>query len=360
MIRIRLEARGAPLPRQGMPREDRHMPSPACRLLRFLLPILLTASVQPAAATEAEGRWEYPFPVEHHRFDDQRQTLHMAYMDRVPDGADPQAAPTVLLLHGKNFCSAYWGETADFLVGRGYRVVMPDQVGFCRSSLPERYQYSFHQLAANTAALLDALDIDRVHVLGHSMGGMLAARFALMYPARTEQLVMVNPIGLEDWLAEGVPLVSIDALHAAEQRKNYDSIRAYQKSAYYDGDWNEKYAHWARMLADTYTGPDGDRVAWNHALTAQMVQTQPVLYEFHRLKVPTTLIVGLRDRTAIGRDRVDDKLADRLGDYPRLAVRARNAIPDATLIAFDDIGHMPQFEDTQRFLAALKRCFPAE
>ncbi len=340
---------------------------------------------------------DYPYPVEMFRLISQYQELEMAYMDVAPARDDrleptdldqpPEAvappepagplefpepvdqavpldppeilepmtdAPVALLLHGKNFCAAYWKQTIEFLTGKGFRVIAPEQVGFCRSSLPERYQYSFHQLASNTLALLDELDIDTVTVIGHSMGGMLATRFALMYPERSDQLVMINPIGLEDWLAEGVPYLSIDATFDAEREKDFESIRAYQQANYYDRQWNEEYEYWARMLAATYEGADGDLVAWNHALTSDMVLTQPVLYEFGNLTTPTTLIIGLRDATAIGRGRVEPELAAWLGNYPRLARVTRERIPGAELISFDNVGHMPQFEATERYLDALE------
>ena len=96
------------------------------------------------------------------------------------------------------------------LVAAGYRVVAPDQIGFCKSTKPERYQYSFQQLAANTHALLASLGARSVVLIGHSTGGMLAARYALMYPDEVSALVLVNPIGLEDWKALGVPALTVD------------------------------------------------------------------------------------------------------------------------------------------------------
>src|SRR3546814_3199786 len=81
------------------------------------------------------------------------------------------------------------------------------------SSKPRRYQFSFGQLADNTHALLQSLRIERAVVVGHSMGGMLAARYALQYPLATGHLVLVNPIGLEDWRAEGVPWRKIGIAH---------------------------------------------------------------------------------------------------------------------------------------------------
>ena len=73
-------------------------------------------------------------------------------------------------------------------------MIAPDQIGFCKSTKPEHYQYTFQQLADNTHALLKTLGVDRVTVIGHSTGGMLATRYALMWPQQVEQLVMVNPL----------------------------------------------------------------------------------------------------------------------------------------------------------------------
>ena len=66
-----------------------------------------------------------------------------------------------MLLHGKNFCAATWDATIRRLSDAGYRVIAPDQIGFCKSSKPEHYQYSFQQLARNTHALLESLGVSR-------------------------------------------------------------------------------------------------------------------------------------------------------------------------------------------------------
>ena len=324
-------------------------------ILAFLFlaaPALAVAEV-PDYGADLE-RFEYPYPVGVHELSSQRLELDMAFMDVMPAG-DPVG--TVVLLHGKNFCGAYWDQTIDHLVAGGYRVVVPDQIGFCKSSKPESYQYTFAQLAANTADLLDALDVDTVSLLGHSMGGMLATRFALQYPDRVDHLAMLNPIGLEDWRALGVPYVSIEQIFAAEMDKDYDSIRAYQKRFYYDGQWNEDYDRWARMLAATYESDDRERVAWAQARTADMVLTQPVLYQFAQLEMPVTLLIGDRDRTAIGRDLVKDEIGAKMGDYTTLGDRTLERLRDGELILFEGIGHMPHIEAPDRYLEALDQLF---
>lgn len=315
--------------------------------MRRIISLLLALGIN---AAQAGASPEYPHPIQYFDFDSQKQSLEMAYMDAQPE-TEPRG--TFVLLHGKNFNGAYWHQTIDFLVDAGYRVVVPDQIGFGRSSLPAHYQYSFDQLAANTRLLLNRLGVDQAHVMGHSMGGMLGIRFALRYPAFTKQLLLLNPIGLEDWRAMGVPFVPIEQIYRTERAKDFDTIKAYQKASYYDGQWRTAYAPWAQMLAAQYEATDGDRFAWNMALTADMVLSQPVVYELDQLQVPTVLMIGQRDRTAIGRNLVSEALAGKMGDYPVLGRRAAARIPQAKHISFKGIGHLPHIEAPKRYLDAL-------
>ncbi len=188
-----------------------------------------TADEGPAYGPELEG-FEYPLPVQRFVFQSQRQQVQMAYLDAQPERANGR---TIVLLHGKNFCAATWEGTMRFLQSKGFRVIVPDQIGFCKSSKPASYQYTFQQLAHNTKALLDSIGVQRFTVMGHSTGGMLATRIALMFPQQVEQLVMVNPIGLEDWKAEGVPSLSLDQWHAREKQITAERIRNYERVTYY-------------------------------------------------------------------------------------------------------------------------------
>jgi pimeloyl-ACP methyl ester carboxylesterase len=167
--------------------------------------------------------FSYPFPVAHFDFRSQGTELSMAYMDLAPTG--PRLDRAIVLLHGKNFCGATWEGVIVGLQQAGYRVIVPDQIGFCKSAKPQDYQYGLHQLAANTRALLGRLGIERPIIMGHSMGGMLAMRYALMYGPEISGLVVVNPLGLEDWKAKGVPFATIDAMYERELKTNAENIR---------------------------------------------------------------------------------------------------------------------------------------
>ncbi|MFC3607218.1 alpha/beta fold hydrolase [Stutzerimonas tarimensis] len=312
----------------------------------------LHAEQPPTYGPHLEG-FSYPHPLKRHEFSSQRQPLFMGYMDIAP--TDKANGRTLVLMHGKNFCAATWEETIKVLSEHGYRVIAPDQVGFCSSSKPEGYQFSFSQLAHNTRALLQSLDVEEVTLVGHSMGGMLASRFALNYPESVEQLVLVNPIGLEDWQAKGVPYASIDELYQSELKTDFDRIKGYQQKVYYDGDWKPEYERWVTMLAGMYAGEGKEIVAWNQAQTSEMVFTQPVIHEFDKLEVPTVLLIGGKDRTAPGANRAPKEVAERLGDYPELGRQAAAMIPNATLVPFPELGHSPQVESPDVFHEALLR-----
>jgi pimeloyl-ACP methyl ester carboxylesterase len=307
---------------------------------------LLAAAAAPALADPMLADFAYPYPVQRYELTSQGQPLSMAYMDIAP--ARPNGK-TIVLLHGKNFCGATWEGLIPALSDAGYRVIVLDQIGFCKSSKPELYQFSLHQLAANTHALIAKVGVARPIVLGHSMGGMLAMRYALMYPQDTAGLVLVNPIGLEDWKAKGVPLVTVDELYAGEQRTNIEGIKTYQQGTYYAGQWKPEYDRWVAMLASTYQGEGGKLAAWNQALTSDMILSQPVVYELEHIKVPTLLLIGEKDTTAIGKNRAPPEAAKALGNYPVLAREAQARIKGSTLVTFPDLGHAPQVQDPARF-----------
>jgi pimeloyl-ACP methyl ester carboxylesterase len=298
---------------------------------------------------ELEG-FAYPFPVKQFEFTSQGVAMHMAFLDVVP--ATPNGR-TVVLLHGKNFTAATWERTIQVLVQAGYRVVAPDQIGFGKSAKPAHYQYSFQQLAHNTRALLESLSIQRATLVGHSTGGMLAVRYALMYPRAVDQLVLVNPIGLEDWKAEGVPALTVDQWYQRELGVTAQRIRAYEQATYYAGQWRPEFEAPVRMLAGMSLGPGRELVAWNSALIYDMICTQPVVYEFGLLQPPTLLLIGQRDTTAIGKDVAPPEVAARLGHYPALGRRAAQLIPHARLVEFPELGHAPQIQDPAAFHAAL-------
>ncbi|HEX2535007.1 MAG TPA: alpha/beta hydrolase [Chitinophagaceae bacterium] len=299
--------------------------------LGFLLPLLVGAQ----SVT-------YPFPVQYLHLQPEGVKARMAYMDVQPEKGNGR---TVLLLHGKNFNGFYWRTVIPFLQESGFRVVVPDQLGWGRSDKPDIH-YSFHSLAQHTRALLDTLQVDKVTVIGHSMGGMLATRFALLFPGRVEKLVLENPIGLEDYRTF-VPYQTLEQLVAKEERATYESYKKYQQSYY--PQWKPEYEPYVAAQAEALNSPGFKQTARINARTYQMIYEQPVVYEFRHLKVPTLLIIGREDRTVVGKDQLSAEEAEKRGRYMELGRWLLKEIPGARLAELPGVGHIPHIQDPGHF-----------
>lgn len=308
---------------------------------------MLFSQIRPLDAMLSD--YKYPYEVHFIDLKSQDNNLKMAYMDVQPQKANGK---TVLLLHGKNFNGAYWERTAKDLSEKGFRVIIPDQIGFGKSSKPHSYQFSFSQLAENTKAIMDKLGIDKTVVLGHSMGGMIAARFVLLYPERVQKLILENPIGLEDYKTFAA-YQTIDQAYQSELKNTAETYKNYQLKFYYDNQWKQEYQPWLDLIAGWTIHKDYPQVAWDAALTSDMIYNQPVCYEFKNIKTPTLLIIGTRDRTAIGKDRAPKELQSKMGQYQELGKKTQREITGSQLVELDNVGHLPHIEVYPKFFEAL-------
>lgn len=109
-------------------------------------------------------------------------------------------APPVVFIHGLYGSTFVWRRNADAFAEAGFRVVLFDRPGAGLSEKPADFNYSHANNADFIAHLLDALQIERAAVVGHSAGGSVAAHFAALYPGRLSQLVLVAPA-----LVSGIP-----------------------------------------------------------------------------------------------------------------------------------------------------------
>ncbi len=300
---------------------------------------------QPLSITLENVDYAYPvsfLPVAFEGFD-----LRMAYMDIKP--ANPNGI-SVLLFHGKNFGGYYWTNVIRGLVKKGYRVIAPDQIGFGKSSKPF-INYSFHTLAAFNRQLMDSLGIDKAIVMGHSMGGMLATRFALLYPAETIQLVLENPIGLEDY-RRFVPYIEPERMYREELKTTPESVKRYYQNSYFV-EWKPEYDELVRIASGVTGSSEFPRYAKVSALTSQMIYEQPVVYEFPLLKVPVLLLIGTQDKTIVGKGRLSADEQTKYGQYNVLGKKTASSIPGAQLIEFTHSGHIPHLEIPDEFMKAL-------
>jgi pimeloyl-ACP methyl ester carboxylesterase len=321
---------------------------------KFSIPALLLCLSMSVYAQKADTlsitleNVKYAYPVKYFPIHTEGQDVRMAYMDVAP--TQNTNGKTVVLLHGKNFGGYYWTNVIKALTGRGYRVVVPDQIGFGKSSKPYIH-YSFHQLARWNKALLDTLGIQKANILGHSMGGMLATRFALMYPQNTEKLLLEDPIGLEDY-RQFVPYANTEEQYQTELKSTAESIKKYYQGSYFTM-WKPEYDELVRIGAGVTFSAEYPRWAKVAAMTFTMIYEQPVVHEFQNITVPTILFIGKEDKTIVGKGLLSPAEQALHGQYKILGKQTAAKIPKAKLIEFDGCGHIPHLEIATEFTVAL-------
>ena len=261
----------------------------------------------------------------------------VAYMDVAPTG--PANGRTVLLFHGNNFTAFAWGPTLAALSEAGFRAIAVDRLGYGRSSKPV-ITYNLHIFARNARALLDELGIERAAVIGHSMGGMVATRFASTYPDSLSHVVMVNQIGLTDGRIGRPWTDPEDAYLRSLEGTSYESVLA-SHMRYYPNGWKPEYLEPVRVQYGLTLSGDWPRMARVRALTSAVIGDDPVVYEWPHIATKALVMGGANDRLA--------------SDYPALARNVAEQLQNAELVLFPDIGHNPQLEIPERFHAELIR-----
>ena len=204
---------------------------------------------------------------------------------------DIGAGDAFVLLHGFTGSKLDFHDQLPWFADR-CRVLAPDNRGHGESThlgVPDDYRLDV--LAADLASFLDALDLPRCHLLGHSMGGMVALRFALAHPERLQSLILM------DTAAE-----PLDFFPAALREKIFANVRANGCQALLDGmrgrehsaaerrgiDYLGETEHWRRIelkLAQM------DPQAWV-GLVRDMQDQPSLLAALDSIRIPTTVLVG--------------------------------------------------------------------
>ena len=279
--------------------------------------------------------YPYPYPVSMLPLVNDGEQLRMAYMDVAPARPNGRVA---VLLHGRNFPANYWAPIIKTLTEAGYRTVVPDQIGFGKSSKPLG-ELHFDTLARNTIALLDHLGIAKADIVAHSLGGMLGVRIARAYSDRIDHLVLAAPIGLEDYRMYVPPtpiekiLENEDKLTAEGYRKQLENnyspkIPPDQITPFIDARFNIKgaadYPRWLRAFVSS----------------AQMIYREPVVHEIPLVTTPTLFIMGEDDHNAPGKPNAPEALRPKMGQNADLAKALAAKMPNGRAEAIGNAGHL--------------------
>jgi 4,5:9,10-diseco-3-hydroxy-5,9,17-trioxoandrosta-1(10),2-diene-4-oate hydrolase len=242
----------------------------------------------------------------------------------------------LVMLHGGGPGASAWSNFGAALPGfaTDFRVLLVDQPGFGDSDKPPVVGNYFRHSAGYLRAFLDELGLDRVHLLGNSLGGGTAARFALENPGRVGRLVLMGPGGLNLNLLSADPTEGVKRLMDFAAAPSREALRAFistmvvDQSLVTDELVEERYADATKpgareamaSMGASFWDPDTfeDGMIWREA---------------HRIRQHTLLTWGREDRV----NPLDGALA------------ALKLIPKASLHVFPNCGHWAQVEAAEEF-----------
>jgi len=237
--------------------------------------------------------------------------------------------PPVLLIHGSGpgvTAYANWRLTMPALAEQ-FRVIAPDMAGFGETGRPRDYVYSMDHWVDHALGLLDALGVERAHVIGNSFGGALALALAIRAPERVGRLVLMGAAGTRFTLTEGLDAVWGYTPSIANMRGLLD-IFAFDRTLVNDELAKLRYDASVRpgyqeAFANMFPAP---RQRWVDALASDEVKLRALPHD--------TLIVHGREDRVIPLDS---------------SMRLLELLPNAQLHVFGNCGHWTQIEHAARF-----------
>lgn len=243
------------------------------------------------------------------------------------------SGPVVVLLHGLGGNSTNWAFNIAALAQK-YRVIVPDQIGFGKSDKP-LINYRVATYVDFLDAFLKELKVERASLVGNSLGGWIAASYAIAHPEKVERLVLVDAAGLMPAQDFDMPLLIKLNPSTLEGMKDLVSRVFYNKQLFMSDAFIE-----ASMRARINAG-DGYTI---RSITESILRREDFLDKsLSAIKQPTLVIWGREDGLL--------PLAD--------GQRFQKEIPGAQLLVLDQCGHVPQVEKAAEFNAAVLKFLAA-
>jgi 4,5:9,10-diseco-3-hydroxy-5,9,17-trioxoandrosta-1(10),2-diene-4-oate hydrolase len=242
----------------------------------------------------------------------------------------------LVMLHGGGPGASAWSNFGSALPGfaEDFRTLLVDQPGFGQSDKPPVEGNYFRFAAEAVKDLLDELGIERLHLLGNSLGGGTAARFALLYPERIGRLVLMGPGGLNLSLFHADPTEGVKRLMEFGGAPSEESMRAFISTMVVNQDLVTDELV-AERLADA-TAPGAQEAMQSMGMSfwnPDSYEDGLVWRDAHKITRPTLLTWGREDRV----NPLDG------------AFVALKMIPRASLHVFPNCGHWAQIEAAEEF-----------
>ena len=280
----------------------------------------------------------YPHPVAYLCFVLEGQDVRMAYMD-VPPLGTPNGK-SVVLLHGMNFFGEAWTETIEILRKEGYRVVVPDQIGF--RPIVEADPALFNQHARREHETSHRSSRHQDDGYRHALDGRDGGKPLRLVISRRRRQSRDDQSDWTDRRAEQRPWRETSEVYKAALARDYAEIVRGMRAYYVK--WKPEYMKYVKIHYGWITSGDWPRMAMVRALQQQAIYADPVVDDWPRIKARTLVIGGEKDGA----------------DYPGQARRVAETVQNGQLYVIPSVGHNPQFESPELLYPPLLRFLRGE
>jgi pimeloyl-ACP methyl ester carboxylesterase len=318
---------------------------------------------RPDGETLGIGLESYPYPHPVHYLDvthvaqagwidrrapDWEARARLAYMDVLPDS--PQSKGAILLVHGKNFFGAYWTGVIEALRHEGFRVIVPDLIGWGKSTKPSTLTAA--SLVTHLRTLVDQLKVDSFVFVGHSTGGLVGMHMARALPERVHTLVLENPMGLEDYRIGLMQQVRHQDWANDERSMTVDQVRQYM-AHYFANKEPRLIEPFVAVRMAVGRGPEFERWVQSSAAAYDMLLNEPAVDFIASLPTKTLFVCGLSDRTYLGAKYTAPKDQAAKGNIAEMAKSFAARMPNARFVGVPNTGHVPHLESPAAFSSAV-------
>jgi len=258
-----------------------------------------------------------------------------------------ESSPDTLSLRREAFI---WRFSAQALLDKGYRVVVPDLVGWGKSTKPSTLTAAC--LVKQLRSLLDHLAIDSVALVGHSTGGLIGMHMARALPRRVHSLVLENPMGLEDYRHRLIHPVRHEDWAQDERSMSSDQFRSFM--AHYFVDKDPRFIEpFVAVRAAIAKGPEFERWVQSSAAGYDMLLNEPADGFVAALPTRTLFVCGTSDRTYVGAKYTAAEDQPAKGNIAALAKGFAGAMAQARFVGVPNVGHVPHLERPDAFMSAV-------
>lgn len=244
--------------------------------------------------------------------------------------------PTIVLLHGGGPGASSWSNFAKNIpvLAQQFHVIAVDQPGYGRSDKPTEHPQYFRHSASALKDLLDTIGItDRVHLLGNSLGGGAAVRFALDYPERAGRLVLMGPGGLSVNLFAPDPTEGVRNLGKFAYQPTRENLEAFLRIMVFDQKLITDELIDERFAAASAPESLAAAKAMGRSFSSSEFELGMLWRDAYKLRQRVLLIWGREDRV----NPIDG------------ALLALKMIPRVQLHVFGGCGHWAQLEKFDEF-----------